>query len=51
MIVAGVAIGAPISGHVYGFYTEQMTLLLGVIAPLVVVFILLVMLLFYKKDN
>ncbi|MFX0074069.1 MAG: MFS transporter [Candidatus Hermodarchaeota archaeon] len=49
LIVAGVAIGAPISGHLYDFSTEQMTLLLGIIIPLIVVVILITLLKFNKK--
>ena len=41
LIVAGVAIGAPISGHVYYFYAEQTTLMLGIIVPLIVATILI----------
>jgi len=51
LIVAGVAIGAPISGQIYDLYTEQMTLLLGIIVPLIVAAILLLMLIFYRKGQ
>jgi MFS family permease len=50
LIVAGVAIGAPISGYIYEFYTEQVTLLLGIVAPLIVAFILIFLSLSYKRD-
>ena len=43
LIVAGVAIGAPIAGHVYDFYTEQLTLMIGIIVPLIVALILLIL--------
>ena len=51
LIVAGVAIGAPISGHFYDFYTEQATLMLGIIVPLIVAAILIILFKFLKKDN
>jgi DHA1 family multidrug resistance protein-like MFS transporter len=51
LIVAGVAIGAPISGHVYDFYTERAVLLLGIIVPLVVAILLVLLLIFRKKNN
>ncbi len=40
LIVAGVAIGAPISALVYDFSTIQITLLLGIFSPLIVTVIL-----------
>jgi len=51
LIVAGVAIGAPISGLVYELYAEQTTLLLGIIVPLIVAIILIVLLKNFKKDD
>ncbi|NVM19039.1 MAG: MFS transporter [Candidatus Lokiarchaeota archaeon] len=51
LIVAGVAIGAPISGHFYEYYTEQITLLVGIIVPLIVVAILLFILRIYRKGQ
>ncbi len=51
LIVAGVAIGAPISGHVYDLYAEQTTLLLGIIVPLIVATILIFLLRCFKKDD
>ena len=44
LIVAGVAIGAPISGLIYEISPTQITLLLGVFSPLIVVFILVILL-------
>ena len=44
LIVAGVAIGAPISGLIYEISTAQITLLLGIFSPLIVVFILICLL-------
>lgn len=44
LIVAGVAIGAPVSGFVYEVYNAQFTLALGIIIPLFIAFILLVLL-------
>jgi len=49
LIVAGVAIGAPVSGLMYHFYNAQFTLALGIIIPLIIV-IVLIMLLYLKKD-
>ncbi len=49
MLVAGVAIGAPLSGVVYEIYTDQATLLLGILAPLIIVFILIFILRSTKK--
>ena len=51
LIVAGVAIGAPISGYVYDLYTEQTTLLLGIIVPLMVATILIFLVRNFKKDD
>ncbi len=54
LIVAGVAIGAPISGHVYDFYTEQAALMLGIIVPSIVAAFLIILLRFLnlnKKEN
>ena len=51
LIVAGVAIGAPISNHFYAHYTAQTALLLGIVVPLIVAAILLFLLRFYKKDD
>ena len=51
LVVAGVAIGAPISGLVYDVYTPQITLLLGIIAPLIIAVVLLVMLRYSKKNK
>jgi len=51
LIVAGVAIGAPISGYVYDLYAEQTTLLLGIIVPLMVATILIFLLRNFKKDD
>ena len=50
LIVAGVAIGAPISTHVYEFYNAQFTLALGIIVPLIMVIVLVVLLKYLKKD-
>jgi DHA1 family multidrug resistance protein-like MFS transporter len=51
LIVAGVAIGAPISTHVLDFYSEQMTLMLGIIVPLLVAIIIIVLLKFMKNND
>lgn len=50
LIVAGVAIGAPISGLVYHIYTDQTTLLLGIVAPLIVSVILIFLLRSSQKN-
>ncbi|MFX0012342.1 MAG: MFS transporter [Candidatus Hermodarchaeota archaeon] len=49
LIVAGVAIGAPISGHVYNIASAQMTLMLGIIIPLLVAVIFIPLIRFNKK--
>jgi len=50
LIVAGVAIGAPISTHVYDFYNAQFTLALGIIIPLIMAIIIVVFFKYLKKD-
>jgi len=50
LIVAGVAIGAPVSGLVYDIYNAQFTLALGIIIPLIMAIILVVLLKYLKKD-
>ena len=50
LIVAGVAIGAPISTHVYELFNAQLTLALGIIVPLIVAIVLVVLLKYLKKD-
>jgi len=50
LIVAGVAIGAPVSTHVYDFYNAQFTLVLGIIVPLIIAIVLVVLLRYLKKD-
>jgi MFS family permease len=50
LVVAGVAIGAPISGFVYDIFTPEITLLLGIIVPLIIAVILL-LILRYLKEN
>ncbi|MHA1319283.1 MAG: MFS transporter [Promethearchaeota archaeon] len=50
LIVAGVAIGAPISTHVYEVFNAQITLALGIIVPLIVAIVLVVLLKYLKKD-
>ena len=50
LIVAGVAIGAPVSTHVYEMFNVQVTLALGIIAPLIVAIVLVVLLKYLKKD-
>jgi len=50
LIVAGVAIGAPISTHVYEVYNAQSTLALGIIVPLIVAIVLVVLFKYLKKD-
>lgn len=51
LIVAGVAIGAPISALVYDFSTIQITLLLGIFSPLIVTVILVGVLRNSKNGN
>ncbi|NHJ22386.1 MAG: MFS transporter [Candidatus Lokiarchaeota archaeon] len=51
LLVAGVAIGAPISGQIYSNSTEQITLLFGILTPLIVALILLIMLSFYRNGK
>jgi len=51
LIVAGVAIGAPIAGYIYDIYTEQTALLLGIILPLIVAVVLIFLLRFLKKED
>ena len=51
LIVAGVAIGAPISALVYDFSTIQITLLLGIFSPLIVALILVGVLRNSKKGS
>ena len=50
LIVAGVAIGAPISTHVYEVFNAQFALALGIIVPLITAIILVVLLKYLKKD-
>ncbi len=50
LIVAGVAIGAPISTHVYDIFNGQVTLALGIIVPLIIGIVLVVLLKYLKKD-
>ena len=50
LIVAGVAIGAPISTHVYDVYNAPSTLALGIIVPLIVAIVLVVLFKYLKKD-
>lgn len=50
LIVAGVAIGAPISGFAYEIYNTQFTLALGIIIPLIMAIVLVLLLKYLKKD-
>jgi DHA2 family multidrug resistance protein-like MFS transporter len=50
LIVAGVAIGAPVSGFMYETYNVQFTLALGIIVPLIIFIVLIVLLKYLKKD-
>jgi len=50
LIVTGVAIGAPISTHVYEVFNAQLTLALGIIVPLIIAIVLVVFLKYLKKD-
>ncbi|MBY9015148.1 MAG: MFS transporter [Candidatus Lokiarchaeota archaeon] len=50
LIVAGVAIGAPVSGVVYEIYNAQFTLALGIIIPLIIAIVLVVLLKNLKND-
>jgi len=50
LIVTGVAIGAPISTHVYEIFNAQFTLALGIIVPLIVAIVLVVLFKYLKKD-
>jgi len=50
LIVAGVAIGAPISTHVLELFNAQFTLALGIIVPLIIAIILVVFFKYFKKD-
>jgi len=47
LIVAGVAIGAPISTHVYEIFNAQLTLALGIIVPLIIAIVLVVLLRYF----
>ena len=50
LIVAGVAIGAPISTHVYEVFNAQLTLALGIIVPLIMAIVFVVLLKYLKND-
>ncbi len=50
LIVTGVAIGAPISTHVYEIYKAQFTLALGIIVPLIMAIVLVVLFKYLKND-
>ncbi len=50
LIVAGVAIGAPVSGFVYEIYNAQFTLALGIIVPLFIAILLVVLLKYFRED-
>jgi len=50
LIVAGVAIGGPVSGFTFEMYNAQFTLALGIIVPLIVAIVLVVLLKYLKKD-
>ena len=50
LIVAGVAIGGPVSGFAIEMYNAQFTLALGIIVPLIVAIVLVLLLKYLKKD-
>jgi MFS family permease len=50
LIVAGVAIGGPVSGFAYDIYNAQFTLALGIIVPLIILIALVVLFKYLKKD-
>jgi len=50
LIVAGVAIGAPISTHIYEVFNAQLTLALGIIVPLIMAIVFVVLLKYLKND-
>ena len=50
LIVAGVAIGGPVSGFTLEIFKAQFTLALGIIVPLIVAIVLIVLLKYLKKD-
>ena len=50
LIVAGVAIGGPVSGFAYDIYNAQFTLALGIIVPLIIAIALVVLFKYLKND-
>ena len=50
LIVTGVAIGAPISTHVYEIFNAQLTLVLGIIVPLIIAVVLIALFKYLKKE-
>ena len=50
LIVAGVAIGGPVSGFAYDIYNAQFTLALGIIVPLIIAIVLVALLKYLEKD-
>ena len=50
LIVAGVAIGGPVSGFALQIFNPQFTLALGIIVPLIVAIVLVALLKYLKKD-
>ena len=50
LIVAGVAIGGPVSGFTLEIFKAQFTLALGIIVPLIIAIVLIVLLKYLKKD-
>jgi DHA1 family multidrug resistance protein-like MFS transporter len=50
LIVAGVAIGGPVSGFTLEIYNAQFALALGIVVPLIMFIVLVVLLIFLKKD-
>jgi len=50
LIVAGVAIGGPVSGFAYDIYNAQFTLALGIIVPLIIAIALVVLFKYLKKE-
>jgi MFS family permease len=50
LIVAGVAIGGPVSGFTLQIFNPQFTLALGIIVPLIIAIVLVVLFKYLKKD-
>ncbi|GAH71609.1 unnamed protein product, partial [marine sediment metagenome] len=50
LIVAGVAIGGPVSGFTLQVFNPQFTLALGIIVPLIIAVVLLALFKYLKKE-